>query len=74
MREARERDPDDVRIVLTVDQSQRLHGGLVTSPSMRVVYFSNSSVSAENWMIRSWSWYGYFRQTSTWLPSISMRL
>ncbi len=72
--QARERDPDHIRIVLAVDESQRPHCLLVTSPSIRVVYFSNSSVSAENWMIRSWSWYGYFRQTSTCLPSISIRL
>ena len=72
--EARERDPDDVRVVLPVDQGDGFHCLLVTSLSMRVVYFSNSRVSAENWMMRSWSWYGYFRQTSTCLPSISIRL
>ena len=41
-------DPDDVRIVLPVDQREYVHGRLLTSSSMRVVYFSNSSVSAEN--------------------------
>ena len=46
--EARERDPDDIGIVLPVDQRQGPQGLLVTSPSMRLVYFSNSSVSAEN--------------------------
>ena len=72
--DARERDPDDIRVVLPVDQGDGFHCLLVTSLSMRVVYFSNSRVSAENWMMRSWSWYGYFRQTSTCLPSISIRL
>ena len=74
MLQARECDPEDVGVVLPVDQRQGFHCLLVTSFSIRVVYFSNSSVSAENWMIRSWSWYGYFRQTSTCLPSISIRL
>ena len=64
----------DVRVVLAVDERERLHGLLVTSSSIRDVYFSNSSVSAENWMIRSCPWYGYLRHTSTCRPSISMRL
>jgi predicted GTPase len=44
----------DRRIVLTVDQGDcaRLHR-VVTSSSMRAVYFSNASVSVENWMIFS---------------------
>ena len=54
--------PDYLRIVLAVDQRERrrpLPGHrLVTSSSIRVVYFSNSSVSAENWMIRSEPWNG----------------
>ncbi len=58
-----ERGADDVRIVLAVDERERprpvgAHRRAVTSDSMRAVYFSNSSVSAENWMIRSWPWKG----------------
>jgi hypothetical protein len=34
------------------------HRALVTSLSMRAVYFSYVFVSVENWMIRSWPWNG----------------
>ena len=49
-----------------VDDAQSAHQVLaVTSSSIRVVYFSNASVSVENWMIRSCPWNGYLRHTST---------
>src|SRR5205085_9867156 len=41
------------RIVLAVDDDDRSHRRAVTSPSIRAVYFSNSSVSTRNWMIFS---------------------
>ena len=73
-----ERLDDDVRVVLAVDQRQGcknpFHCRPVSSVSIRAVYFSNSSVSIENWMIRSCPWKGYLRQTSTCLSSISIRL
>ena len=72
--ERAERLDDDVRVVLAVDQRQGSHCRPVSSVSMRAVYFSNSSVSIENWMIRSCPWKGYLRQTSTCLSSISIRL
>ena len=54
------------RVVLPVCDRQRSHQVLaVTSSSIRVVYFSNASVSVENWMIRSCPWNGYLRHTST---------
>ena len=43
----------DRRVVLAIDDSHRSHGRTLTSDSIRPVYFSYSSVSAENWMIRS---------------------
>ena len=51
-----ERLDDDVRVVLPVDERERSHGRLVSSFSIRAVYFSYSSVSIENWMIRSCPW------------------
>jgi hypothetical protein len=47
VRQRDERHANDVRVVLAVNQGQTLHL-LLTSSSIRVVYFSNSSVSAEN--------------------------
>jgi len=58
VRQLRERLPHDVRIVLPVDDRDGLHRLLVTSPSIRAVYFSYVFVSVENWMMRSWSWNG----------------
>ncbi len=55
----RERVPDDGRVVLAVDHHERArHVRVVTSPSIRAVYFSNARVSVENWMIRSCPWNG----------------
>jgi hypothetical protein len=65
VRKPSQRVPHDRRIVLAVDECERPGHLVVTSSSIRVVYFSNASVSVENWMIRSWSWNGYLRQTST---------
>ncbi len=48
-----ERPRDDVGGVVAVDQSDRPHRFVVTSLSIREVYFSYSSVSRSNWMIRS---------------------
>ena len=64
----------DVRVMLAVDEGDRLHECVVTSDSMRAVYFSKASVSVENWMIFSCPWNGYFRQTSTCAPVTSTRL
>jgi hypothetical protein len=49
-----ERVANDRRVVLPVDHGDR-PGQLrdESSPSIRAVYFSNSSVSVENWMMRS---------------------
>ena len=63
----------DRRVVLSINQRQRPHL-VVTSPSIRAVYFSNARVSSENWMIRSCPWNGYLRQTSTCFPCNSMTL
>src|SRR5207248_10769590 len=66
---------DDGRVVLPVDHDQRArHRRDVTSPSIRAVYFSNSSVSVANWMIFSCPWNGYLRQTSTCVPESSITL
>ena len=47
-----ERVAHDRRVVLAVDHGDRpRQRRVVTSPSIRAVYFSNSSVSVENWMI-----------------------
>ena len=72
--ERRERVGDHIGVMLPVDEGERSHGRRVSSVSMRAVYFSYSSVSTENWMIRSCPWKGYLRQTSTCLSSISIRL
>ena len=54
-----ERVADDRRVVLPVDHGDRpAQLRDESSPSIRAVYFSNSSVSVENWMIRSWPWNG----------------
>ena len=74
IRELLERVPDHGRIVLAVDQRERPHSRVVTSCSIRPVYFSNARLSRENWMIRSWPWNGYLRQTSTWVPETSTML
>ena len=62
------------RVVLPVDHGQRTRHVGRTSPSIRAVYFSNSRVSVENWMIFSCPWYGYLRHTSTCPSAISIRL
>ena len=54
--------------MLAVDDRDASHRFDVTSPSIRAVYFSYVFVSVENWMMRSWPWNGYFRQTSTCVP------
>ena len=75
VRKLRERGDHDLGVVLAVDQGEGArHRREVTSSSIRRVYFSNSSVSAANWMIRSWPPKGYLRQTLTWCPSISITL
>ena len=75
VRELLERGAHDRRVVLAVDQSNRPHHErVVTSSSIRPVYFSYSNVSSENWMIRSWPWNGCLRQTATWLPETSTTL
>ena len=54
-----DRIPHDRRVVLSVNDDKRpRHDRVVTSPSIRAVYFSNSSVSIENWMIFSCPWNG----------------
>ena len=78
VRQHGERVPHDGRVVLAVDQDDRsaqpLHLDDVTSSSIRAVYFSKVFVSLENWMIRSCSWNGYLRHTSTCVPSTSTTL
>jgi hypothetical protein len=74
VRQRCERVPHDRHVVLAVDDDDRLHRFAVISPSMRAVYFSNSSVSVANWMIFSWPWNGYLRQTATWRPENSITL
>ncbi len=74
VRQHGERVPHDGRVVLAVDQDDRSHRDDVTSSSIRAVYFSKVFVSLENWMIRSCSWNGYLRQTSTCVPSTSTTL
>ena len=75
VRQHSERIAHHGRIVLPVGYGQRPHQVLaVTSSSIRVVYFSNASVSVENWMIRSEPWNGYLRQTSTCRSVISITL
>ena len=53
-----ERGSDDRDVVLPVDDRERSQLRDESSPSIRAVYFSNSSVSVENWMIRSCPWNG----------------
>ena len=76
VRELLERRSHDRRVVLPVDQGKGTlrHERVVTSSSIRPVYFSYSNVSSENWMIRSWPWKGCLRQTATWLPDTSTTL
>ena len=75
VRQPGERVADDGRVVLPVDHGDRAaHDRVVTSFSIRAVYFSKASVSVENWMIRSCPWNGYLRQTETCLSSTSITL
>ena len=75
VRELLERVANGRDVVLAVDDGQRpLQLRLVTSPSIRAVYFSKARVSVENWMIRSCPWNGYFRHTSMCGPDTSIRL
>ena len=61
-----ERRADDGRIVLAVDDRDHAsHPRVVTSRSMRPVYFSYSNVSVENWMMRSSPWNGWRREIET---------
>ena len=70
-----ERRTHDGRIVLAVDDRHHTsHPLVVTSRSIRPVYFSYSNVSLENWMIRSSPWNGCRRETETWRPLISTTL
>ena len=68
----------DGRIVLAVDDrdctARRGHPRVVTSRSIRLVYFSYSKVSVENWMIRSSPWNGWRREIETWCPLTSITL
>src|SRR5262249_30989813 len=74
VRQRREGLAHDRGRVLAVDECDRLHRRAVTSVAIRSVYFSYSSVSRSNWMIRSWPWNGYRRQTATWVPLTSITL
>ena len=70
-----ERCLDDRRVVLAVhDRDHASHFRVVTSRSIRPVYFSYSYVSVENWMMRSSPWNGWRREIETWVPLISMTL
>ena len=61
-----ERRADDGRIVLAVDDRDHAsHPRVVTSASMRPVYFSYANVSVENWMMRSSPWKGWRREIDT---------
>ena len=73
VRERCERGANHRRVMLPVDDRDRPHGAR-TSSSIRAVYFWNSRVSVENWMIFSCPWYGYRRQTSTCACSTSITL
>ena len=68
----------DGRIVLAVDDrdctARHGHPRVVTSRSIRLVYFSYSKVSVENWMIRSSPWNGCRREIETWCPLTSITL
>ena len=74
VRQLVERRAHDVGIVIPIDDRHGSHRDVVTSPSMRAVYFSYVFVSVENWMIFSCPWNGYLRHTSTWVPSTSTTL
>ena len=74
VRQRLKRIAHDRRVVLPVDHNERPHDRVVTSSSIRAVYFSNASVSVENWMIRSSPWNGYLRHTSTCRSAISITL
>ncbi len=75
VRERRERVAHDGRVMLAVDERHRTrHRRVVTSRSMRPVYFSYSPVARSNWMISSWPWKGYRRQIETCVPSTSTTL
>ncbi len=73
-----ERGADDGRVVLAVDDHDGTpssgHPRVVTSRSIRPVYFWYSKVSVENWMIRSSPWNGWRREIETWWPLISITL
>ena len=58
VRQLSERVAHDFWHVLPVDQRDRSHWRVVTSRSILPVYFSYSSVSRSNWMIRSRPWNG----------------
>ena len=69
VRQLGERVAHDGGVVLAVDRPRRaLTCASSPRPRSAPVYFSNSSVSVENWMIRSCPWNGYRRQTSTCAP------
>ena len=54
------------RVVLAVDDRDHAsHPLVVTSSSMRPVYFSYAKVSVENWMMRSSPWNGWRREIDT---------
>ena len=75
VRKRGERVTHDRGVVLAVDHDDGTgHRRAVTSPSIRAVYFSNSSVSTRNWMIFSWPWNGYFRHAATCEPVYSITL
>ena len=62
-------------VVLAVhDRDDSPHPLVVTSRSIRPVYFSYSNVSVENWMIRSSPWNGCLREIDTWWPLTSTTL
>ncbi len=74
VRKHRQRLTNDCRRMLPVDERDRPHRFAVTSFSIRPVYFSYSSVSRSNWMIRSCPWNGYRRHTATCEPLTSTTL
>src|SRR5207248_9253821 len=74
VRQLGERVAHDRRVVLPVHHRQSSRHRVVTSDSIRAVYFSYASVSVENWMIFSCPWNGYLRHTSTCGPAPSITL
>ena len=58
VRQLGQRIAHDRRVVLPVDQRDGPHRLVVTSRSIRPVYFSYSPVAVSNWMIRSCPWNG----------------